>query len=76
MLLVRRQTVDRTRAPSGENGRKTNLTQPAFPCFLRMSGMLLVPPGMHPVRGVAKASRHPRPLHVFQKKYGKQGQYD
>ena len=32
-----------------------------------MSSMLLVTPGMHPVRGIAKASRHPRPLHVFQK---------
>ena len=27
VLLVRRQTVDRTRAPSGENGRKTNLNR-------------------------------------------------
>ena len=34
-----------------------------------MSGMLLVTPGMHPVRGIAKASCQPRPLHVFQKKY-------
>ena len=32
-----------------------------------MSGMLLVTPGMHPERGIAKASRHPRLLHVFQK---------
>ena len=33
-----------------------------------MSGMLLVTPGMHPVRGIAKASCHLRPRYTFSKK--------
>jgi len=37
--------------------------------------MLLVTPGIHPERGIAKAGRGPRPLHFFPKKSGKQGQY-
>ena len=36
--------------------------------------MLLVTPGIHPERGIAKAGRGPRPLHFFRKKSGKQGQ--
>ena len=33
-----------------------------------MPGMLLGTPGMHTVRGVAKGSRHPRPLHTVSPK--------